>query len=374
LTYLTAEKGRCAALVVLQGIRGYDASLDALRERIQALGGIPFNGSALYDQLFLKRSAYNAKPGVPVSSDTTAFDAANRFISTYLPVARANEPGIIADHDTEFLHDYRIQLRKIRSVLSLFQGVYSEDQTTALKTRFAALMAPTGPLRDLDVYLLEKQAYYDLVPRDLHAGLDALFQMLFERRQAEQLTLSGHLRSRRHKQDMASLVACFAKPDTLARGPNAGLPAQAYARDLIWKRYRKVCKTATAIGPDTHDTEIHALRIHCKKLRYLMEFFGPMFPQEAFDRLLKSLRGLQNNLGRFNDYSVQQANLHATLQTLPQAQGTPNLNLAQSVGALIAVLHHRQRQERAKVMKNFVRFNNPETQQTFSALFQAPKA
>lgn len=374
LTFLTTAKGRSAALAALQGIKGYDASLDALREHIQKLGGIAFSSGALYGQLFPTRSAYAPKPDILIASDTTAFDAANTFISTHIPLARANVPGVIADHDTEFLHDYRIQLRKIRSVLSLFKGVYDAQQTASLKTQFAALMMPTGQLRNLDVYLLEKQAYYDLVPHKLHKGLDALYGMFAERRQAEQLKLARHLRSSGHKQAMAGLAASFAQPGALKQGPNADLPAQAYARKLIWKRYRKVCKTAAAIGSDTDDAEVHALRIHCKKLRYLMEFFGPVFPQAAFKKLLKSLKGLQNNLGRFNDYSVHQASLQAILLELPQAQSPHSLEIAQSLGALIGVLHNGQLQERAKIMKNFARFNSPAIQQTFSALFQAPKA
>ena len=40
---------------------------------------------------------------------------------------------------------------------------------------------------------------------------------------------------------------------------------------LIMRRFLKVCKTAQAINAATPDEEIHRLRIHCKKLRYLME-------------------------------------------------------------------------------------------------------
>lgn len=366
---LTTEKERSGALITLQGIKGYNASLRSLRERIQEMGGSALS-SALYDELFPAQVAYDAKPEVLIASDATAFDAANSIIATYIPVARANESGIVADHDTEFLHDYRIQLRKIRSVLSLFKGVYDDGQTISLKSGFSALMMPTGRMRDLDVYLLEKQRYYDLLPESLHGGLDMLFSMFEEQREAERATLARHLRSKAYKQEMANLAKLFVKPDNLKRGPNADLLAQEYACDLIWKRYRKVCKIAVAIGPDTDDVEIHELRIHCKKLRYLMEFFNPVFPKAAFKSLLKPLKGLQDNLGLFNDYSVQQESLHAFLLELPGNQKSADLQIAQSVGALIAVLNGRQLEERATVMKSFARFNSPETQQTFGDLFK----
>lgn len=47
-------------------------------------------------------------------------------------------------------------------------------------------MAPTGPLRDLDVYLLEQQGFYDLVPERMHIRLDRMFARLRDRREAEQ--------------------------------------------------------------------------------------------------------------------------------------------------------------------------------------------
>src|SRR5690606_30875457 len=104
----------------------------------------------LYDALFPALSNQANKAEVSLASDTTAIQATNRIIATQLQAACAAEAGIIADHDTEFLHDYRVHLRKIRSLLSLFKGVYDEALGNHLKTQFSALMAPTGKLRDLD--------------------------------------------------------------------------------------------------------------------------------------------------------------------------------------------------------------------------------
>ncbi len=92
-------------------------------------------------------------------------------------MARENEAGVIADHDTEFLHDYRVALRKVRSVLSLFKGVYPEEQTADFKRKASELMSPTGRLRDLDVYLLAKDEYFAMVPSSLHEGLEQMFKM-----------------------------------------------------------------------------------------------------------------------------------------------------------------------------------------------------
>ncbi|WP_071673427.1 CHAD domain-containing protein [Nioella nitratireducens] len=373
LRLLSADGASSVAVVAVQGLRGYDKALAKLTGRVAACTGVPLSDDDLYGRLFPNLAPYAAKPDIGVGHDEAAFDAASDIIAAYLPVARQNEAGVIEDIDTEFLHDYRIALRKIRSVLSLFKGVYAKAQTQDLKARFSGLMAPTGRLRDLDVYLLERNAFYGLLPDSLHGGLDRMFAMFAEERQEALKTLSRHLRSNAYDKDMDRLGKLFDSRKKLQRGPNADLPAYDFACKLIWKRYRKICKIAAGIDADTADEEVHQLRIHCKKLRYLMEFFGPVFPKSAFKSLIKPLKRLQDNLGLFNDYSVQQESLQAFLAGLDRADHDGNLELAQSVGALIAVLHQRQLEERGKVVESFARFNSAETQQTFRDLFHGGK-
>ena len=373
LRRLAASGGEDVLLAALQGLRGYDKAFAALVAHVAACGGVALREGALCPRLFPGYAPYVAKPAVPMAAADDAFDAATASIAAHLPVARANEAGIVADHDTEFLHDYRIALRKIRSVLSLFKGVYAPECTEDLKARFLALMAPTGRLRDLDVYLLERHCYYDLLPESLHAGLDRLFALLAEERTAEHKRQARRLRGKKYRAEVAALESLFAAPERLERGAQAGQGAHDYACRLIWKRYRRICRIAADIGTDTPDDQVHRLRIHCKKLRYLMEFFAPIFPARAFKRLIKPLKRLQDNLGLFNDYSVQQESLRSLLQRREAAAGGTDLELAQSVGALIAVLHARQRQERARVVESFRYFDSAETQATFRKLFHQRK-
>lgn len=373
LSYLTSDQGGCIALVLLRGLRGYDKALEQVRRHILALGGRRVGDGDIYVPLFPQRPQYDAKPDIDIGRDEAAHEAANDIISTYLPIARANEPGIIADHDIEFLHDYRVALRKIRSVLSLFAGVYVEKTTIELKERFSGLMSHTGQLRDLDVYLAEKEKFFRLLPKSLHSGLEPLFTSFEQQRKKEHETLKTYLESKEYKQEIDELTKIFSSRKKPKRGPKADLAALEYSRELIWKRYRKVCKIAAGIDDQTDDAEVHRLRIQCKKLRYLMEFFGPVFPGKQFLGVLRPLKKLQDNLGLFNDYSVQQDNLRALLDDLDRGPETEHLEIAQSVGALIVVLHGKQMEERNKVVESFKRFNDKTTRKTFRELFHVKK-
>lgn len=360
--------GACVTLVELQRLRGYDAAYDQLARRIK--GAAPRSESAgLCRLLFPGCGGYDPKPAIPIAPDDPAWHAANAIIAAHIAVARQNEAGILADLDTEFLHDYRVALRKVRSVLSLFRGVYAAPLTEELKAAFVALMEPTGRMRDLDVYLLERRFYFDLLPEGLHAGLRAMFELFAQERAAALAALSRRLRSAGYAAEIGRLEEMFDDPDVLSPGPEADRPALDYARGLIWKRYRKVCKIAAEIDDATPDHEIHALRIGCKKLRYLIEFFAPLFPDKDIRKLIKPLKRLQDNLGRFNDYSVQQASLRAFQDSHRAADRATDLAIAQSVGALIAVLHRRQLEERAQVVENFAQFDSDRPRALFRALF-----
>ena len=148
----------------------------------------------------------------------------------------------------------------------------------------------------------------------------------------------------------------------------------AFACRLIFKRYDKVCKIARNIDGQTEDSAIHELRINCKKLRYLMEFFSPLFPEEEIKTLIKALKLLQDNLGNFNDYSVQQKFLRHILSEKMTDFGSAKLKVAESVGALTAILHRLQQKERRQVMKNFTRFDSEQTRALFIKLFHTQES
>lgn len=359
------------AVATVHALRGYDKAFKALVTRIDRLcDGDVQDIAHLYNRLIPAYHCYDPKPPIEIARDETAFHAANDIIRTYMAIARLNEPGIIADYDSEFLHDYRVSLRKLRSVVSLFKGVYSDHQTSELKQIFSDYMDPTGLLRDLDVYLLERQHYFDLLPKTLHDGLIIMFGLFKKERNIQHRVMAKYFKGSAYHDSMAQLADLFARPDALEKGVNADNLAYDYACELIWKRYRKVCKIARAIGHETDDEDVHALRIHCKKLRYLMEFFSPLFPEKTFKELIKPLKILLDNLGLFNDYSVQQASIKAFLDAHKFKSPEQGQILAKTVGALMAILYQRQCAERAKVVHNFVNFDSDTIQLKFRKLFQ----
>ena len=251
-------------------------------------------------------------------------------------------------------------------MLSLFKGVFEARANAALKDELGDLMRRTNRTRDLDVYLLDRAAYYALIPASAHAGLDILFERIERERAAAWAATRAFLSSEDYQARMATLVDRFAASD-VPKGPSADEAAGAFARRAILRKYRKVSKIGRSIDDATPDETIHALRIECKKLRYLMEFFSPLFEEKRVKPLIKSLKSLQDVLGRFNDHSVQRASLSALMEGCP-ARGARQLRLVESVGALVATLYQLQLRARGEVGGRVRGFVNTETERRFERL------
>jgi CHAD domain-containing protein len=142
------------------------------------------------------------------------------------------------------------------------------------------------------------------------------------------------------------------------------------AHDLIGRRWRKARACARKIDTTTPDEVVHDLRVRCKKLRYLLEFFAPLIGEDAVGPLIRPLRRLQDELGLFNDYSVQIQSLEGIL-----GSGSPrrhdDIAIARSLGALTAVLHQRQLAQRRKVEGILDEFTGPKVRRKFERWIEA---
>ncbi len=359
------HKKYSATIIIARSLRGYETEFELLTNSLKNIADN--RATSLGRILKLNISSYNPKPDIALNPADPIYQSANTIITTFIKVARQNEAGIIDDIDTEFLHDYRVSLRKVRSVISLFKGVYSSDEAARLKNEFASLMQITGRLRDLDVYLLERNEYYALVPPSTHGGIDVMFDTFTKERAQLHKNIKNALKSKQYKNRIGILCSECAD-QRWEKGESGQQPTRQFGCSAILKRYNKVCRIARTIDSSTPDDTVHELRIHCKKLRYLMEFFTPLFDSKEIKTLIKSLKILQDNLGKFNDFSVQQVSLADFLSSFPRTDKN-SIKVAESIGGLIAMLNYLQKKEKEQVMANFALFDSEETRTLFNALF-----
>ena len=145
-------------------------------------------------------------------------------------------------------------------------------------------------------------------------------------------------------------------------------PTKEVADARIWSMYRRVRKAGRAITLDSPASELHALRKHCKKLRYLLEFFSSLYPQQQVSALVKAPKRLLDNLGKFQDTAMQVDHLRETTRRMHDAGGVETDTLL-AMGALVGGLFERQRQARIEFSAIFSDFDSKRNRLTFRDLF-----
>jgi CHAD domain-containing protein len=310
---------------------------------------------------------YTLRPVFGLETDTPTREAVGRIVRAILEIAERNVPGIVNDLDTEFLHDYRICLRKVRSVLSLVKDVYPAEETRRMRKILGDLARQTNRLRDLDVYLLAREEYLGLLPPVLRPALDGMFEDFSAEREREVRRATSKMRAASTRRHLREVEEYFSPEIPHEHSPAAALPVGPLVFRRIYKRYLKIRGIAAGIGAETPDEAVHRLRIECKKLRYLMEFFAELFPKEEGSAMLRLLRRLQNRLGEFNDALVQQRSLMNYWERKRSGSG-----VALGVGGLVAVLYRRQQQARGLIEEALEGFCGGSTAQAFKRAFKPP--
>ncbi len=319
-----------------------------------------------------KPGGRKAKKDPPLDPGLRADEAVRLLLRSLLQTILLNEPGVRADIDTEFLHDFRVAVRRTRSVLSQLKSILPPDVLECYRPAFKWLGNITGPTRDLDVYLLKFGTYQSWVPARVQEDLEPLRDFLTVHQRQAQRRMVKALDSPRYRALMDGWQRFLDGPaPDPPPSPEAVRPVLEVASARIWRTYKKVIKEGQAIvnNPDAPAEALHDLRIRCKKLRYLLELFRSLYPPKTLKMLIKALKNLQNNLGDFNDFEVQQDTLQQfAVQMMKEGQTETETFLA--MGRLEAYMEQRQHETREAFAEEFTRFAHPDIQEQFRVLFK----
>jgi triphosphatase len=226
-----------------------------------------------------------------------AFAALRKHFQTFL---RA-EPGTRMGDDPEALHDMRVASRRIRAALSVFRQALPA-RSERLRQELGWIADGLGAVRDMDVQLERVQGWIQDGPAEAAGGseiVDALQEMRGSARQ-ELLKILDSPRYARFVESFAVML----RRGSLRAQPPAWRPVTAEAPGLVRRRRRAVRKRLKRVGHEARKgPALHAVRIRCKRLRYLLEFLGDVYPQEV-PEVTAGLVKTQDLLGLYQDSIV----------------------------------------------------------------------
>jgi len=362
-----------AAHLWLKPVKGYHQYSRNLAKRFEEAGFAISKKEDLYfkalEVVDKKPGSYSAKLNIQLGPDIRSDDATKVILHFLLQIMRINEVNIKKDLDTEFLHDYRVAIRRTRSALGHINNVFPMRTTNRFKKDFAFVGKLSNQLRDLDVYLLKEDTYKAMLPLVLRNDIGPLFEYLRQKRsKALQNVLNG-LKSKKYAKIFHDWEAFLNEPrEDSATATNAKMPVIYLARKRIGMKYRGVVKAGNLIIENTEDEMLHVLRIQCKNLRYLMEFFSSLFPRNKINALIEQLKKLQDNLGDFNDLCVQEEYLLNIANKLPATLPQLKKTLV-AIGSLIGTLDRERQTVKDAFAKTFTDFASPANRKLFRELF-----
>ncbi len=208
--------------------------------------------------------------------------------------SRLDDP---ADH--EALHDFRVALRRLRSLLRAFRSPDDPLLPRRLRRRLRRLAQATGEGRDLEVQIeWVRSQLPEVVPRHRHGVRWLLSRMEERQRIANQRFLAVVARRFDPLQDRIRSALIDAGPDR--PGAPAETPAAGARMGRVVRRWTAVLDSQIgSIRSITDDRQAHAARIAVKRLRYLLEPFEAELP--AIHPVIARLKQLQDLLGDLHD-------------------------------------------------------------------------
>jgi CHAD domain-containing protein len=368
------EKRRLETFLEIFPVKGYPKEYEKFSQYLKNQG-FQRDAQETYlkalEKMEIVPGKYSSKIKIVLEPEMTARQAVIFIGKQLCETIKINENGIKEDIDTEFLHDFRVAIRRTRALLAQVKYIFPDNMTNFYKDEFAQLQKKSNRLRDLDVYLLEKESYLRDLPMGLQSGLNPFFIVITKERKSEYQKFVKVFRTTRYKK-LIHTWENLLNNETISKTRNSDKPIIQLAKKYIYKRYNNIKRIGEIFDHATTDEQFHKLRIECKKLRYLLEFFYSLFPSTVMSNLIKQLKLLQDNLGNYNDLSVQQQELKNYLQYI-NLSNKKKLTTAAAIGGLVTKFCERQQKLRSSFYNIFSQFINKPNGDRFDKIFSPSK-
>jgi inorganic triphosphatase YgiF len=268
---------------------------------------------------------------VPLDLDISADDALLAILRQCLAQALGNLPAASDGRDSGGVHQLRVGLRRLRSVLWLVGKLAPSAKIEAFRDEAKRLAGSAGPPREWDVFLSttlppiatavpepDWSALRRATEAERARAYDEVGAALGDRRLTSfVLSLGLWIEQRGWRLDVPT--------ETLA---TLSSPAIDLARDALDGAHKRVLKAGRNMA-ELDAEHRHKVRIRLKRLRYLVSAFAPLFGDAKVKRFGRTLSKLQDRFGQMND-AVATASL---MERLTSGSGDPALHRAAGIVA-----------------------------------------
>ena len=298
--------------VEIELIEGEPRALYSLAGKLFPEGGLRFSrfSKAERGYMLAEKGVIEPEPvarrakNVALDPDESVRDAMRSTLRECIEQISLNIPVVEQTIQPEGPHQLRIGLRRLRSLFMVFGSVTDKSRLRLLEGEARWLFSGAGELRDIEAVIADViRPLADANPDE--TGFEALISSLERQaasRRAKLRALLADVRTQGFLLDLSLISETLGEGDDEAE--DLDQPLSGFAEKALSKRWHKAKKKA---GDDVESLEIearHELRKELKKLRYLVEFFAPLYKKKDVKAFLKQLKGIQTVLGDVVDANV----------------------------------------------------------------------
>jgi CHAD domain-containing protein len=208
------------------------------------------------------------------------------------------DPGTRLGDDPEDLHQLRVAVRRLRSLLRAAGPLVANGWPQSIRAELAWLGGALGPVRDLDVLLERLRADANALEVDREAAGPVFAAFEEERRQALDALLDA-LVDRRYLELLSEL-------ESDARSRVSAGEDQLVA--IAAREFRRLRRTMKSVTPESPDEQLHGARIRGKRARYAAELAEGVVGKPA-SRFLGRAKRFQDVLGDHQDAVIAEQRL-----------------------------------------------------------------
>lgn len=312
-------------------IRGADRAQKICEVELELISGRPHSVFALAEELFAgeppklsqmskAERGYRLGDGPPstalepksaqaprLTADQTTEQAFRRILRSCIDQVLHNVHVVIENDDLEGPHQLRIGLRRLRCALRAHMSLGDKAAFQHLGHEARDLGRVVSTLRDVDVAIDEFFSPYAM-REPCGSGEQSLMAALASHQEQVRRGVRNHLASGRVGAFELALCALM-EDELLHRIPNGknaiavDAPVDDHARRVLQNFWSKVSKLGNRLDK-LSIAERHEMRKALKNLRYVAEFYAPLYPGKSVRRYLRRLKQLQTIFGYLNDVEL----------------------------------------------------------------------
>ena len=215
------------------------------------------------------------------------------FLSIFKEIKRLKS-DYLQDHDEEILHNLRVNLRKVRSLLKIFNGVFDEKVTLFFGENFKILANSTNKKRDLDIFL-------GFLSEQKHAN-----ELIYFVQKALNLEYENVKSYLGDEENYAFLKEweIFLNEGEFYRSKLFDVSLSRLGSFKLRTLLVLAQKRLKSLDQDCPNESFHKIRIELKKVRYTYEFLSEIFYFDGLKKYEERLKDMQEIFGALQDYDV----------------------------------------------------------------------